>query len=74
MNGKTKAQAASDYFNSLPFEERGKLAPLLEDYRRMGVRAALTALESKHRAVERDLSDRLARLDRFLDSPEAVSD
>jgi hypothetical protein len=34
----TKAEAASVYFNSLPYEERATLAPLLEEYRRMGMR------------------------------------
>jgi hypothetical protein len=31
------AREASDYFNSLPAEERQKLAPLLEHYRQMGL-------------------------------------
>lgn len=34
------ARAASDYFNSLPEEERIKLAPLLENYRQMGLAEA----------------------------------
>lgn len=34
------AREASDYFNSLPFEERAKLAPLLENYRQMGLAEA----------------------------------
>lgn len=34
------ARAASDYFNALPFEERKKLAPLLDHYRQMGVAEA----------------------------------
>lgn len=31
---------ASDYFNSLPIEQRQRLAPLLEDYRRLGIEEA----------------------------------
>ena len=34
------AAAAGVYFNSLPFEERAKLAPLLEHYRQMGLAEA----------------------------------
>lgn len=34
------AQRAGEYFNSLPFEERAKLAPLLEHYRQMGLAEA----------------------------------
>lgn len=38
---RTPAQEASDYFNALPIEQRRKLAPLLEDYRRLGIEEAL---------------------------------
>ena len=39
------AREASDYFNSLPIEQRRKLAPLLEDYRLMGMQEALGKIE-----------------------------
>jgi hypothetical protein len=39
------AEAASDYFNALPQEERAKLAPLLENYRQMGMAEALGHLD-----------------------------
>lgn len=35
------AREASDYFNSLPFGEREKLAPLLDHYRQMGLAEAV---------------------------------
>jgi hypothetical protein len=38
--GSDAAQAASDYFNLLPQDERAKLAPLLEHYRQMGLAEA----------------------------------
>jgi hypothetical protein len=34
------AQEASDYYNALPYEERRKLAPLLDHYRQMGLAEA----------------------------------
>jgi hypothetical protein len=52
--GRTPAQEASAYFNSLPIEQRKKLAPLLECYRRMGIEEADRAI----RAVSRKLDDR----------------
>lgn len=38
--GSEEASAAGEYFNSLPREERAKLAPLLEHYRQMGLAEA----------------------------------
>ena len=38
--GSEESTAAGEYFNSLPFEERAKLAPLLEHYRQMGLAEA----------------------------------
>jgi hypothetical protein len=35
---------ASDYYNSLPFEERARLAPLLEEYRLLGMREVADSL------------------------------
>jgi hypothetical protein len=43
--GSEAADKASDYFNSLPQEERAKLAPLLEHYRQMGMAEALDHLD-----------------------------
>ena len=40
----TVAEQASAYFNSLPIEQRKRLAPLLEDYRRMGIEEALRGM------------------------------
>jgi hypothetical protein len=37
------AREASDYFNSLPREQRKKLAPLLDNYRQMGLAEAAAA-------------------------------
>lgn len=47
----TAAEDASDYFNSLPIEERKKLAPLLEDYRRLGIMEALAAMNGVTRQL-----------------------
>jgi hypothetical protein len=47
---------ASDYFNSLPTEDRLRLAPLLEEYRQLGLREAAEYL----RAAQRKLSERLS--------------
>jgi hypothetical protein len=46
------ALEASDYFNSLPFEERAKLAPLLDDYRQMGLAEALDNIDVARRRIE----------------------
>lgn len=54
------AQEASDYFNSLPLEQRKKLAPLLEEYRRMGIEEAARAV----RAVSRQMDDRMRSIKR----------
>lgn len=55
------AREASDYFNSLPREERVKLGPLLEEYRRMGmaeyareVKAAARRMDNRMRNIERE--------------------
>lgn len=40
------AREASEFFNSLPFDERKKLAPLLEEYRRMGIDEATRAMRN----------------------------
>lgn len=46
--------AASDHYNALPFEQRQQLAPLLEEYRLMGIAEARRELDG----VERQLRDR----------------
>jgi hypothetical protein len=50
------ARAAIDYFNSLPLDERRRLAPLLENYRQMGIAEALDDLTR----VSRRLTERVA--------------
>ena len=45
-------KAASDYFNALPYEERKKLAPLLEEYRRMGMREYAAAVAGATRKMK----------------------
>jgi cell fate (sporulation/competence/biofilm development) regulator YmcA (YheA/YmcA/DUF963 family) len=52
------AKAASDYFNSLPFEQRCRLAPLLENYRQMGLAEAREMIE----AVTTRIDGRVARI------------
>lgn len=51
------ARTAGDYFNSLPFEERKKLAPLLDEYRQMGMAEALDRMYSATQKVERRIHD-----------------
>lgn len=63
---RTAAQAASDYYNSLPFEQRRQLAPLLDDYRRMGIQEALRGLAS----VNHNLTLRVRGITAALDAPE----
>lgn len=46
------ARAANVYYNSLPFEQRQKLAPLLENYRQMGLAEAREYQVSAARQVE----------------------
>ena len=46
------AKEASDYFNSLPFEQRKKLAPLLENYRQMGIAEALDVMATAKRKLD----------------------
>jgi hypothetical protein len=55
-------KAASDYFNALPFEQRKALAPLLENYRQMGIDEAIRDLEPVMRKL-RDRSRSLAAYD-----------
>lgn len=43
--GSEAANEASDYFNSLPYEEKAKLAPLLDHYRQMGLAEACGHLD-----------------------------
>lgn len=57
--GTNAAREASDYFNSLSRDERAKLAPLLEEYRRMGmaeyaraVKATARSMDERMRAIE----------------------
>lgn len=57
-----EAQAASDYFNSLSREQRARLAPLLEEYRRRGVLEALQEIDEarrKTRAHANRIRDRM---------------
>jgi hypothetical protein len=49
------AKEASDYFNSLPYEEREKLAPLLDHYRQMGLAEAFDRMQ----AAARNVGDRI---------------
>lgn len=65
MSERTAAQAASDYFNALPFEQRRRLAPLLDDYRRMGIEEALVGL----RSVTNGLTQRVRGIATALDAP-----
>jgi hypothetical protein len=51
------ARAASDYYNSLPFEQRRKLAPLLEDYRRLGIEEALRELHPIRNKLQQRVRD-----------------
>jgi hypothetical protein len=53
------AQAASTYFNSLPYSMRAKLAPLLEDVRRRGYADALDIVNSAHAQAEASLQTRI---------------
>lgn len=46
------AKAASAYFNSLPFEERQKLAPLLDHYRQMGLAEAFDYHEAARLRIQ----------------------
>jgi hypothetical protein len=46
------AKAASDYFNSLPIEQRRALGPLLEEYRRIGMVEYAEAMRSAARKME----------------------
>lgn len=55
---RSAAREASEYFNSLPIEQRRKLAPLLEDYRRLGIEEAMRDILS----VQRRLNDRARRI------------
>lgn len=76
----SRRSAASDYFNSLPIEQRKLLAPLLEEYRRMGLDEALRALDTVRRqlagrahtitalADDRDLFDSDEDLRAFLEA------
>lgn len=50
--GSEAADAASAYYNSLPLEEKRKLAPLLDHYRQMGLAEALGNLESATRHIK----------------------
>lgn len=65
MPEQTAAQAASEFFNSLPIEQRRKLSPLLEEYRRMGLRAAHDEMAKAHRKVK----DRILVTSEFTDIP-----
>jgi hypothetical protein len=50
-----EAREASDYFNSLPQEERAKLAPLLEHYRQRGLAAAADEMDRARREIDKRL-------------------
>jgi hypothetical protein len=52
------AKAASVYFNSLPIEERRKLAPLLDNYRQLGLAEARDQVGK----VALSLDERIARI------------
>lgn len=52
------AMDASDYYNALPFEEKQKLAPLLEHYRQMG----LAEVQDNLRKEVRRIDDRIRRI------------
>ncbi len=69
MAEQTKAQAASEYFNSLPIEQKRKLSPLLEEYRRQGLRTAYDEVAKAHRASERKVRDRILTASEFTDAP-----
>lgn len=55
--GSEEYQAASEYWNSLPLEEKEKLAPLLDHYKQMGLAEAHTQISdvaaNLKRSVER---------------------
>jgi hypothetical protein len=55
------AREASDYFNSLPFAERKKLAPLLEHYRQMGLAEMNDGLRQLQRRTDARIRDLRAR-------------
>jgi hypothetical protein len=55
--GSEKSKAASDYFNSLPQEERAKLAPLLEHYRQMGLAEAHGRINNAAQVVRRRIEE-----------------
>lgn len=54
----TSARESSDYFNALPLEQRKMLAPLLEDYRRLGMQEYADAM----RSAQRKMDDRMRAL------------
>lgn len=49
---------ASDYFNSLPEEQRRQLAPLLNEYRLLGMQEYSRAIAD----VQRQMSERIGEL------------
>lgn len=51
------AREASDYYNALPFEERRKLAPLLEHYRQMGLAEAADRFRGSLSRVDARIRD-----------------
>lgn len=50
--GSEESTAAGEYFNSLPQEERAKLAPLLKHYRQMGLAEAHTQISDVVSAIK----------------------
>lgn len=69
MPEQTAAQAASEFFNSLPIDQRRKLSPLLEEYRRQGLRTAYDEVAKAHRASERKVRDRILTASECTDAP-----
>jgi hypothetical protein len=70
MAERTCAQEASDYFNSLPFEQRKRLAPLLDDYRRMGLVEARDVIRRRLQKLDARIGELGAILDTASDEGE----
>lgn len=67
--GSIASREASDYFNALPQEQRGKLAPLLEQYRQMGLAEARAEIQQ----VIRTIDSRVAGIRSLHDVPEIIA-
>lgn len=63
---------ASDYYNSLSFEERARLAPLLEEYRLLGMREVADSLVVLYRKTNTRMANYQLLVDKMASNVKEI--